>query len=455
MEKISDEWMAGFDSYKRWFKSLKLRSAKDEISKPMRLTYNSNLRKFIKFFRSGGDAEVTPDSIVKWAKIQVQEDDADKVIELLNDFSFWLQGKDVEGYEKRVPTGREKFINPGSSDNISHGAIRGFITHNKVPLPKSGKKKTRRSKVKKNDEDYAIFKPGKNGKEVADYSLLGQFLSTLNIHDQTILISMLSTSQDPGDVLRLTVGFVTSQKNNERLYWEGERIKTDESFRTFFSKEATMRLRRYVAQERKDAGPDDPLFVRTKGRSITPKNLSENCINVARKMGVTNGETQHPFRPKRMRSIFRSACSIAGIEKGYINVFMGHRTDISDSYLEKPRATLELRYAMVEPYLTIFSGDTSQEIAEMKEQVLEYSARAHEYSERQDQAFDLMFRLEKENTELKVDVKDLKEAVDGLMKYIQMLEELYEEREDLGGPQYIDLVKEEDEALKKTTEELK
>ena len=139
-------------------------------------------------------------------------------------------------------------------------------------------------------------------------------------------------------------------------------------------------------------------------------------------------------RNKPPLTLSARACSIAGIEKGYINVLMGHRTDISDSYLEKPRATLELRYAMAEPYLTIFSGDTSQEIAEMKEQVLEYSACAHEYSERQDQAFDLMFRLEKENTELKTDVKALREAVDGLTKYIEMLEEIYEEREPLSGP---------------------
>ena len=79
--------------------------------------------------------------------------------------------------------------------------------------------------------------------------------------------------------------------------------------------------------------------------------------NVAQKMGMINGDTQNPFRPKRMRSIFRSACSIAGIEKGYSNVMMGHKTDISDSYLEKPRLTLQIRYEMIEPYLKVFAGD--------------------------------------------------------------------------------------------------
>ena len=441
-QKVSDEWMAGFESYNRWFKSLVLRSKKDEITGPMRLTYNSNLRKFIKFFRAGGDAEVTPDSIIKWAKTQVQEDEADRVIELFNDFSFWLQGKDVEGYDKRTLTGREKFINPGSADNIAHGSVRGFITHNKVPLPRSGKKKTWRPKVKKNDENYAIFKAGKNGKEVADYSLLGQFISCLNIHDQTVMLSILATSQDPGDVLSLTVGFVTSQKNNERLYWEGERQKTDEGFRTFFSKEATMKLRRYVAQERKDAGPDDPLFVRTKGRPLTPKNLAENCNAQAKKMGLTNSKTQHPFRPKRMRSIFRSACSIAGIEKGFINVFMGHKTDVSDAYMEKPKATLELRYMMVESYLTVFGADTSQEISEMKERVLEYSGR-------QDKAFDLMFDIREENKRLVERVENLAERLGSLEALKDRIDEL-ESYLTPDGP----VVKDEVEALKKGAEEL-
>ena len=180
-------------------------------------------------------------------------------------------------------------------------------------------------------------------------------------------------------------------------------------------------------------------------------------------MGLVNGNTQHPFRPKRMRSIFRSACGIAGVEKGYINVFMGHKSDISDSYLEKPRATLELRYQMIEPYLTVFAGDTAHEIAEMKEKVSEYSARAQEYSERQDQAFDLMFSLQKENRELKEDVEQLKSVVDELSNYLEpyesfkaRLEELEDHLRPVEGlaPEY-PLSPDEVKSLKKSAEELK
>jgi len=421
-EKISGEWLGSFEAYQDWFDALQLNSRKGEISNIMRKTYDSNLRNFIRFLRAGGDQEATPDSIVAWARDKSDAKKGRDVIVLLNKFSHWLQGKDVKGYKKRVPLRKGKFINQGSADNISHGTIRGLFSHNQILLPKSGRKKrSSRSAVRKNDENFAIFKPGKNDKEVADFELLRQFLSTLNIHDQTIIMSMLSTSQDPGDVLSLNIGFVTNQPEGERLYWEGERGKNGEDFRTFFSKEASGMVRRYVKQERKGAGEDDPLFVRTMGQRITPKHLSENSRNVAEKMGLINGKTQNPFRPKRMRSIFRSACSIAGIDKGYINIFMGHKTDVSDGYLEKPRATLELRYGMVEQYLTVFSGESSQDIAEMKEQVSKYSARAQEYSERQDQAFDFMFRLEKENTELKTELNGMRSEMDKQEHLLQLV----------------------------------
>jgi integrase len=414
VEKIERGWLESFESYQKWFEMLEFYSNKKEISYTMKTSYTSILRSFIRFLRAGGDNEANPDSIVAWAKIKNESQNGRDIIFLQNDFALWLQGKEVKGYEKRVSKNK-RYASERTADNTSHGTIRGFFIHNDVLLPKSGRKKmSSRSKAKQNDENYVIFKPGKNGKEIADYELFRQFLSTLNIHDQTIIMCILSTSQDPGDVLSLNIDFVLNQPEAERFYWTDKRVKTQEDFRTFFSKETTRMLRRYVAQERKGARKDDPLFVRTMGRRISPQNLSENSRNVAKKMGLINGEPQNPFRPKRMRSIFRSACSIAGIEKGYINVFMGHRTDTSDGYLEKPRATLELRYQMVEPYLTVFSGDIGQEIIEMKEKV-------SEYGERQEKTFDLMMDIQAENKQLRVELGALSEQVGRFVGFIEIL----------------------------------
>ena len=92
---------------------------------------------------------------------------------------------------------------------------------------------------------------------------------------------------------------------------------------------------------------------------------------------------------------------------------------------------------MVESYLTVFSGDVGHEIAEMKERVTEYS-------ERQDNAFDLMFTLRDEN-------KRLRETVENLVERMGNLEGLKERIDEMesyltpDGP----VVKDETEALKK------
>lgn len=364
MEKIERSWLEGQKSYQKWFEQLEFYSNKKQISYSMKTSYTSILRNFVRFLRSGEDKEASPDSIIEWAK---NVKDLMEIVKLHGQFSLWLQGNEVLGYDKRVSK-KNKYPSERTADNTAHGQIRGFFIHNGIMLPKSGRKKmSSRSKAKKNDENYSIFKASESGREVADYGLFKQFLATLNIHDQTAIMCILSSSQDPGDVLSLNVGFVLDRMNDERFYWEGKRNKTQEDFRTFFSKETTTMIKRYIAQERKGAERDDPLFSRTKGRRLSVNNLSSNCKYVAEKMGLINGNPQNPFRPKRMRSIFRSACSIAKIEKGYSNVFMGHKTDVSDSYLEKPRATLELQYRLIEPFLTVYSGEINEDVEELKD----------------------------------------------------------------------------------------
>jgi len=324
----------------------------------------------VTFFRSkiGGDAEATPDSILNWAKSV----DPEKVIDVLNDFEKWLQGHDVEGYEKRVLVRNERYSKPLTASNKAHGAARGFFTHNRLPLPKGSRKKVGRSDTKKNDVNYAIFvvDPDTN-MIVADYTQVRYFLSHLSFRDQTVALCMLSSSQDTSDVLSLNIGFVKGQnRSSGRLFWEGERSKTGEEFRTFFSREATKFLRQYIEQERQGADPEEPIFIRTSGevrdsgKPLLPRNLSENFNAVAKKMGLLNGHTQSPFRPKRLRSIFSSACYQAKIDDGARHIFMGHSGSVSEKYREMPDANLELIYAQVEVFVTVYAEDRSQELAQ-------------------------------------------------------------------------------------------
>ena len=242
ISEIRNEWLESFEAQKIWYERIADRSRKGEMSASMRQTYNSNMRQLIMFWKAGGDVEANPDSILEWGKSV----DGRDIMKMLKNFSLWLQGKEIEGYERRDKPPRGKYLNQKSADAKAHGSIRGFFTHNQIWLPRMGKTNGGRAPTKKNDVHFSIFKIDPNNPSliIKDYSQFRVFLGNLNsFRDQTIALCLLSTSQDTGDLLSLKIGFVKSQADRERLFWEGERIKTGEEFRVFFSKEATQHLR--------------------------------------------------------------------------------------------------------------------------------------------------------------------------------------------------------------------
>lgn len=242
INEIRNEWLESFEAQKIWYERIIDGSRSGKMSKAMRQTYNSNMRQLIMFWKAGGDESVNPDSILVWAKSV----EPGKIMKMLKNFSLWLQGKEVEGYERRVEPPRGKYLNERSADGKAHGSIRGFFTHHQIWLPRMGKTNGGRPATKKNDVHFSIFKLDPNNPSliIKDYSQFRVFLGNLNsFRDQTIALCLLSTSQDSGDLLGLNVGFVRAQEGRERLFWEGERNKTGVEFRVFFSKEATQHLR--------------------------------------------------------------------------------------------------------------------------------------------------------------------------------------------------------------------
>jgi len=419
-KELGNEWFDDFESYKTWEESLIRQSRKGSVSAQMMSNYRSGLRQLVKFVRLGWNTDATPDTIMDWAK----SEDPKTVMDLMYNFENWLQGKEVEGYPKRQLAAKRKYPSPLSAAQKAHGMIRGFFTHNDLLLPKSGKKTTGRGVTKKNDRNFAVFTTDPDTNLVVkDYSLIKQFLSHMIYRDQTIALCLISTGQDSGDVLGLNIGFVKSQATKNRLYWEGERDKTSEEFRTFFSQEATEYVRRYIAQERNGAGDDEPIFIRgkwtkaddeesTKSKPMTARNLGLNYFTAAQKMGIINGDTQNPLRPKRMRSIFSSACYQAKIDDGLRHVLMGHKGSISESYREMPAANLEQKYALVEPFVTVFTEDHDQELRITKKKSSE--------------ALDLALDLRADNKKLQHEVSKLKNMVGVLAERLGMDEAYFE-----------------------------
>jgi integrase len=392
----------------------------------MKSNYDSVIKQLVKFSGSKDEQTeiITPDSLVEWAG----NTEPEEILDLLNNFERWLQGQEVEGYSKRVLVRNERFSQPNTASQKAHGIARGFFTHNKVWLPKGRKSNGVVPKTKTNDNNYAIFKyDGDAQKVVQEYTQLRYFLSNLSFRDQTVALCLLSSSQDVGDLLALNIDWVKLQSLKDRLYWTGTRTKTGEIFKTFFSKEATKYIRQYISQERSGAEGTEPIFVRTNGGPLLVRNVSSTFKDVAKKMGIDNGEAQNPFRPKRLRSIFSTACYEAKIDDGARHIFMGHSGSVSENYRELPVANLEGIYAQVEPFLTVYAEDNSQEIAKS--------------ISKSQQALDLALDLREQNKKLQEDMEHLREVVEGLNSYIDMLKEntainpekIYEPVGDEGG----------------------
>ncbi len=126
-------------------------------------------------------------------------------------------------------------------------------------------------------------------------------------------------------------------------------------------------LKLYVEQERSDTGPEEPLFVNRDGKRLEVQDVTNAFAYAAKKMGLNNNDNVNPFRPKRFRHIFRTAFSHAKIDQGFANAFMGHKTSVSDSYLNKSRAQLTAAYSEVEKFLTVFGANGDSGLSEIRE----------------------------------------------------------------------------------------
>jgi hypothetical protein len=175
------------------------------------------------------------------------------------------------------------------------------------------------------------------------------------------------------------MGWLKAQDGKSRLYWEGNRTKTGEPFKVFFSKEATEFMWRYVEQERREAGNDEPVWVTGKeysyryngeqvqiGGVMTSQALNDNFRTAAEAMDVTENGKPNPLRPKRFRHLFRTACTSAGLDPGVAQAFMGHATPISAKYLSQGKAFLLSQYVHVEPFLTVFKSRDMDQIQDIR-----------------------------------------------------------------------------------------
>ena len=355
-----------------------------ELRQKTRYNYQMALTQYLEFVNSQEDLtrEYTPDDLLEEAK----EDRKKAQVRIVNFFQ-WLQGNEVPGYRPWIKDGKPHKVRYSSARQRAYSTVRGFYTNNEVMFPKTFRVPPgREPETLEADTSVPFFRIDKeNNTFYFDRSLMKHFLANLKLRDQAITLSLVSTSQDTGDLFALTVGWARMQENRERFYWHGNRTKTGVPFKVFFSQEATEYVRRYIRQEREGAKNHEPIFMTSgneghgQGRvqkPMKPRHIGDIFREVAKKMGIHDGgEYQNPLRPKRLRHIFRTACTHVHMDEGYMHSFMGHKSNISQRYLEKPVPVLEIEYSKVEPMLTVFEVSESKNLSEIRRELNEWKGK--------------------------------------------------------------------------------
>jgi len=392
---LKGEVLIKYESVQNWLKS-KDEMAKDKGKKG--LTEDAKAMALGRMWEYTNEGKLNPDELLQEAKKDINETG--------NRLRYYFALK------------KSKCSHNTAVTSISY--IRSFYTHNGIDFPRRiSTPKRKVSKVSKRDEDTSFYKYNSNTDEIEfKNGNLQQFIQNLNFRDQTIALCLLSTGADAKDLLNLNVNFVKDArgkiKDDRRIHWHSNRAKTGQPFKTFFSEEATEFLKRYAEQERAEAKDDEPLFPKTNGKRLDVRILSQNFRESAKKMGYAKKDKASPFRPKRFRHLFRTACAIAHIDEGYTKAMMGHASDVSASYLEQDSSIFEKMYVRIEPFLTVFrtgefeAKENTKQISQLK------GALANETQERQ--------RLESEVGSLKFEIKDVKEQLEEATRMVYSFE---------------------------------
>jgi len=372
-------------------KQLTKRAKRQRLSDATWKTYRYWLTKLFAF------TQKTPDELIESAL-----KDPDETENILIDFKNWCIDK--QGLDENVAI------------NGTHGCVRGFFRHNNIITQNWVTPAKTERKVGKIDDTNPLFlRHEKNGKKrlVLNRELLQEFQSKLNYRDQLIMDCLISTGLDDGDLLKLDVGFVRNQ-DQPRLFLNHHRSKTLVAIRTFFSLTASKKLRHYIATERTKAVDDDPLFITTNserkkafrrkyheqydpinhpshldmlpdGKRLVPIVLATNFRHATENMGIhiPTGQ-QSPLRPKRLRKVFESACTHAGLDHDLRDLFMGHTGSQSKTYQGKSREELEFYYEMVEPKITIQIEEDNDEIDRLQEELTRIKSEESTYKKQVD-----------------------------------------------------------------------
>ena len=404
---MKGEELLNFVSVQEWIKSLECSA----ISRGKPFTLSAKRARLGRLWEYTEEGKISPDNLLEEAQQNI-----DNAGQRLNKY-----------FQEKVDAG-----NGWNTACTNVSFLRGFYSHNNLFFPKKYRLPRRQvSRVSKRDSKTEIYGYDEENDEIIfKNGILQHFVQNLNFRDQTIALCLLSTGADSTDLFKLNVGFVKDGRGRvsdiKRFLWHDNRLKDGIEFKVYFSEESTEFLKRFVEQERSNVSDDEPLFAKEDGKRMDSHALSVNFRVSAKKMGYTKNGQSSPFRPKRFRHLFRTACGNANVDSGYIMTFMGHASNVSASYLEKGNGMFLREYIKVESYLTVF-GVNKQKVTEMTEALEGLKSEVGVLAEAGKIIKNRTMSIEEKNVELEKILKQRDQYIESLKTELEIVRTRQEE----------------------------
>ena len=308
-------------------------------------------------------------------------------------------------------TRREK-KSQNTAQQYFYSSIRGFLKRNKINTQYISQARVIPSKVQLSDQSVSLFKITEdniNGEimmsKELDRELIINFLDCLpSFRDKVISLCLKDLGWDTGDLLDLKIeDILQTPQDQKRIFVQIIRNKTAENARGFFSVETTKFVRKFLKLYRKNAKPEEPLFVlqekefkivfaRNQKRSWNPEidpipvmpltshGVADIFRNAAKRFEKRFDRTflkekeQSPLRPKRWRKTFTDAADLAGIPENILDIFLGKKTNSRNTYRSRDRINLEGYFVRIEKHIWIYEdpnpkNEPSPEIVEKMDEM--------------------------------------------------------------------------------------
>jgi integrase len=245
---------------------------------------------------------------------------------------------------------------PGSI-TIYLTAVRQFFIHEDLPFDNL---KFREKVVAPRNYTVSVDRAPTKGE-------LKKLFMHASLKAKVILTMLVSSGMRIGELASLRVGDIDFNSRPTKITIRAQETKQKKAHITFISSEATALLKEYLGEKinqkdqylfepGKNGRPRDALYA-ILWRLFKKADLREKMSPESRRYAI---------HPHSFRKYFFTQCLAAGIERGLVEAWMGHKYGLDESYLRVPEEEQGKFYLKAEPRLTIMSegGEVSREDVE-------------------------------------------------------------------------------------------